>query len=175
MLQPDGSGVTVWALFFVVVFLRAQATYWVARVVTQQALDHTAPTTGIAARVHDWLEGRSAQHGIAALRRWGTIAVPLSFLTVGAQTVINAGAEVIRMPAWRYTAVMLPGCAAWAVVWSTIGMSAFYGALASGLSTGWGIAVAVAVVLAAGAAVGLLRRRRRGRSPGADGGVDVPR
>ncbi|KRF18006.1 hypothetical protein ASG90_05050 [Nocardioides sp. Soil797] len=159
--MPDGSGPTVWAIFFVVVFLRAQATYWLARWVTQQALDHTAPSTGLAHRLHAWLDGSSARRGMATLRRWGALAVPLSFLTIGAQTVINAGAGVIRMPAWRYTLVMIPGCAAWALVWTTIGMSAFYAAIGAGLSTGWGIAAAVAAVLVLGLAVGLLRRRRR--------------
>lgn len=164
MHLPEGSGFTVWLLFFVVVFLRAQATYWIARVLTQQTLDHTAPRRGIAHRLHAWLEGRSARRGVESLRRWGAIAVPLSFLTVGAQTVVNAGAGVIRMPAWRYTLVMLPGCAAWAVVWTTVGMSAFYAAIGSGLSTGWGIAAAVGAVLAAGVVVGLLRRTRRSRA-----------
>lgn len=161
MHLPDGSGPTVWALFFVVVFLRAQATYWLARWVTQQALEHTAPTKGLVLRLHTWLDGSSARRGIESLRRWGALAVPLSFLTIGAQTIVNAGAGVIRMPAWRYTLVMLPGCAAWALVWTTIGMSAFYAGVASGLSTGWGITVAVVVVLLLATSVGLLRRRRR--------------
>lgn len=164
MHLPDGSGPTVWAVFLVVVFLRAQATYWLARWLTQQALDHTRPTSGFAHRLHAWLDGSSARRGVDALRRWGTIAVPLSFLTVGAQTVVNAGAGVIRMPAWRYTLAMLPGCAAWALVWTTIGMSAFYAAVGSGLSTAWGIAATAVVVLAAAAFGGLLRRRRRTNS-----------
>lgn len=166
MPLPEDSGPTVWAIFFVVVFLRAQATYWLARWVTQQALDHTAPTGGPAHRLHAWLEGGSARRGIDSLRRWGALAVPLSFLTVGAQTVINAGAGVIRMPAWRYTLVMIPGCAAWALVWTTVGMSAFYAAIGTGLSTGWGVVAAVAVVLVVGLAAGMLRRgRRRARRP----------
>ncbi|KQY63666.1 MULTISPECIES: VTT domain-containing protein [unclassified Nocardioides] len=161
MHLPEGSGPTVWAVFFVVVFLRAQATYWIARAVTQQALDHTAPTHGFALKVHAWLDGTSARRGVDSLRRWGALAVPLSFLTIGAQTVVNAGAGVIRMPAWRYTLVMLPGCAAWALVWTTIGISAFYAAIGAGLSTEWGVVAAVVVVLAAGLGIGLLRRRAR--------------
>lgn len=162
MHLPDGSGPTVWLLFLVVVFLRAQATYWLARWITQQALDHTHPRKGVAHRLHGWLDGGSAQRGVDSLRRWGTVAVPLSFLTVGAQTVVNAGAGVIRMPAWRYTLAMLPGCAAWALVWTTIGMSAFYAAVGSGLTTGWGVVAAVVVVLAIGLGAGLARRHRRG-------------
>lgn len=159
----DGSGIRVWAFFFVVVLLRAQATYWVARVVTQQALDHTAPGSGWRLAVHRWLRGDSAARGLDLVRRWGLVAVPLSFLTVGAQTVVNAAAGVVRIPAGRYTLAMLPGCVAWAVVWTTIGLSAFYAALGAGLGSGWGVAAAVLTVVLAAGVVGLLRRRARGR------------
>lgn len=157
----EGSGFGVWAFFFVVVVLRAQATYWVARVVTQQALDHTAPPSGWRLAVHRWLSGDSAARGLELVRRWGLVAVPVSFLTVGAQTVVNAAAGVVRIPAGRYTLAMLPGCAAWAVVWTTIGLTAFYAALGAGLGSTWGIVAAVAAVLLVAALVGLLRRRRR--------------
>lgn len=156
-----GSGFGVWAFFFVVVLLRAQATYWVARVVTRQALDHTAPRSGWRRAVHRWLSGDSAAHGLALVRRWGLVAVPFSFLTVGAQTVVNAAAGVVRIPAGRYTLAMLPGCVAWALIWTTIGMSAFYAALGAGLGSGWGIVAAVVAVLVVAGLVGLLRRRRR--------------
>ncbi|MDT0202799.1 VTT domain-containing protein [Nocardioides sp. AE5] len=161
MEKPEGPLLAVWLLFLGIVFLRTQATYWIARVVTSQALSHTAPEHGWRASVHRWLEGTSARRGRDLVQRWGLIAVPLSFLTVGAQTVVNAAAGVIRMPAWQYTLVMIPGCMAWALVWTTIGMSAFYAAIAAGLTTGWGIAAALAAVLAVAAVVGWRRRRIR--------------
>jgi membrane protein DedA with SNARE-associated domain len=152
----------VWVVlfFFGVVVVRAQATYWIARVVTTQTLSHTHPRAGLRARVHAWLSGDSARRGFDLLRRWGAPAVTLSFLTIGAQTAVNAAAGVIRMPFNRYLLAMLPGCAAWAVVWSTIGLSAFYAAIASGVVTWWGAAlVALALCLLAGY---LLRRSRSG-------------
>lgn len=149
----------VWLFFFGVVVVRAQATYWIARVVTTQTLSHTHPRSGWRARVHAWLSGDSAQHGLDLLRRWGAPAVTLSFLTIGAQTAVNAAAGVIRMPFVRYLVAMLPGCAAWAVVWSTIGMSAFYAALAAGLATWWGVTLAALVVVAAVVGVVAVRRR----------------
>lgn len=163
MEPPQHPGLGVWALFFVIVFLRAQATYWLARVITQQALDRTAPTTGWRLAVHRWLTGDSAARGIDLVRRWGLIAVPVSFLTVGAQTVVNAGAGVVRIRPLHYTLAMIPGCMAWALVWTTIGMSAFYAALAVDLGTGWGIAIAVLVMLVVGVVLGLFRRRNRSR------------
>lgn len=163
MEPPQHPGLGVWALFLVVVFLRAQATYWIARVVTQQALDRTAPASGWTMAVHRWLSGDSAARGIDLVRRWGLIAVPVSFLTVGAQTVVNAGAGVVRIRPLHYTLAMIPGCMAWALVWTTIGMSAFYAALAVDLGTGWGIVFAVLAMLALGVVLGLLRRRNRSR------------
>jgi membrane protein DedA with SNARE-associated domain len=160
--RPDGPLAWVWLFFFCVVVLRAQATYWIARVVTTQALSHTRPRSGRRARVHAWLSGDSARGGIDRLQRWGAPAVTLSFLTIGAQTAVNAAAGVLRMPFRRYLLAMLPGCAAWATVWSTIGMSAFYAALAAGLTAWWGVAVAVLALAAV--ATGLAVRRSRKRS-----------
>jgi membrane protein DedA with SNARE-associated domain len=151
----------VWLLFFAVVFVRAQATYWIARLATTQVLDRTHPTDGWRARLHDWLAGGSAVRGAELVRRWGALAVTVSFLTIGAQTVVNAGAGVVRMPFARYVVAMVPGCAAWALVWTTVGMSAFYAAVGAGLTTGWGIVLAVLAV--AGVVVALLVLRRRSR------------
>ncbi|KAA1425070.1 hypothetical protein FE697_004090 [Mumia zhuanghuii] len=164
MERPDGPALEVWLFFFVVVFLRAQATYWIARVVTSQVLSHTHPTGGWRARVHAWLSGDSTQRGIDMLRRWGVIAVPVSFLTVGLQTVVNAGAGVIRMPFLHYLLAMLPGCAAWALVWTTVGMTAFYAAVGAGLTTGWGLVAAALTIVLVATAIALVRRRSRTRS-----------
>ncbi|WP_370617276.1 DedA family protein [Mumia sp. Pv 4-285] len=164
MERPDGPAFEVWLFFFVVVFLRAQATYWIARVVTSQVLSHTHPQSGWRARVHAWLSGDSTRRGIDLLRRWGVVAVPISFLTVGLQTVVNAGAGVIRMPFLRYLLAMLPGCAAWALVWTTVGMTAFYAAVGAGLTTGWGLVAAAAAIVLVAAGVAVVRRRARTRS-----------
>ncbi|QMW66652.1 VTT domain-containing protein [Mumia sp. ZJ1417] len=164
MDRPEGPAVTVWLFFFVVVFLRAQATYWIARVAAVQVLTRPHPTGGWRARTHDWLEGDSAQRGADVVRRWGALAVPVSFLTVGAQTVINAGAGVVQMPFMRYLLAMIPGCMVWALVWTTIGMSAFYAAVGAGLTTGWGIALAALTVVGVVAAVVVFRRRSRARA-----------
>lgn len=163
MDRPEGPAVTVWLFFFVVVFLRAQATYWIARVATVQVLTRTHPEGGWRSRAHGWLAGDSAQRGADVVRRWGALAVPFSFLTVGAQTVINAGAGIVRMPFPLYLAAMVPGCMAWALVWTTIGMSAFYAAVGAGLTTGWGLALAVVTVVAVVAAIAVRRRRSRSR------------
>ncbi|KHL15069.1 membrane protein DedA with SNARE-associated domain [Mumia flava] len=160
MERPEDPALGVWLFFFVVVVLRAQATYWIARFATVQVLDHTHPQSGWRARVHGWLSGERARAGLDLVQRWGVLAVPLSFLTVGAQTVVNAAAGMVRMPFARYLPAMLVGCAIWALVWTTIGLSAFYAALGAGLSTGWGLAVAVLALLTVVVVLAVLRRRR---------------
>ncbi|WP_036555431.1 VTT domain-containing protein [Nocardioides insulae] len=152
-----------WLFFFCVVLARAQATYWVARVVTNQTLLHTSPTTGWRARVHRWLSGETANRGLRLVQRWGAPAVTVSFLTVGAQTAVNAGAGVARMPFRRYLIAMVPGCAAWALVWTTIGLSAFYAALGREVTSWWGIVLLAAAAVAALAGIAVRRTTARTR------------
>ena len=68
---------------FVIVMLRANATYWLGR--------------GAAAGGRRWRksegEGSPAwQRARALVNRWGPIAVVLCFFTVGIQTAVNATA-----------------------------------------------------------------------------------
>ena len=55
--------------------------------------------------------------------RWGVLAVPMSFLTVGLQSFIQISAGVARMPLHRYAAATVVGAIAWAIVYTTIGMA----------------------------------------------------
>jgi hypothetical protein len=76
------------AALFVIVLVRAQATYWVARAVV----------TGAASRRWGrWLESPALKRASALLARYGAPAVTVSFLTVGLQTMINAAAGAARM------------------------------------------------------------------------------
>ncbi|NLF05029.1 MAG: hypothetical protein GX593_08555 [Actinomycetales bacterium] len=151
------------AALFGIVFLRTQAFYWLARGVA-------AGTVKIE-RVREWAESPGVQRALDRLHRWGAPVVTLSYLTVGFQTAVNVAAGLSRMPFWRYLLAMLPGCIAWAFVWGTVGLGAFYGALALAAGSPWVMAAAaLAVVALAVAAVILVRRRRAARS--GDGGED---
>ena len=76
------------AALFVIVLVRAQATYWLARAVV----------TGAASRRWGrWLESPALKRASALLARYGAPAVTVSFLTVGLQTMINAAAGAARM------------------------------------------------------------------------------
>ncbi len=56
-------------------------------------------------------------------RRWGVLAVPLSFLTVGLQSFIQLSAGVSQMPVRRYVPATAVGALAWAAIYTTVGMA----------------------------------------------------
>lgn len=143
------------ALLFVVAMLRGQATYWLARLVTGQALARSEPAGGWRARTHDWLSGASGSRGREIIRRHGALSVPFCYLTVGLQTVVLASAGVVRLPWPRFTLAQVFGALAWATVYSTVGLALWVAVL-----KGHPLLVAgAAVVVVAG--VVLLRRTRR--------------
>jgi putative membrane protein len=55
--------------------------------------------------------------------RWGVLAVPMSFLTIGLQSVIQISTGVTHMPLRHYAAATTVGAIAWAAVYTTIGMA----------------------------------------------------
>ena len=141
------------AVLFVIVLLRAQATYWLGRGLTAGTI-----RSGVGAAIERRLSGPGLARAATYLNRWGPFAVTLCFLTIGIQTLVNLAAGLTRMPFVIYTAAMVPGCVAWAFIYATIGMTAFYAAVAAAAGSLWGIAVLVAA--AAGITILVLRRRR---------------
>lgn len=124
----DALGWWAIAIFlFIVVFFRTQATYWAGRWVRSGATTLAAEPDKHPrlARVSARLSGPRLERGQALLDRWGFIAIPLSFLTVGVQTLVNAAAGYGRMRWDLYTLVMLPGCALWVGAYFAVGASAY--------------------------------------------------
>ena len=107
--------VVVGALF-VIVMLRANATYWLGRAIIAG--------TGRSrwARI---LDTRAYRVGSSWLNRWGAPAVALSFLTVGVQTMVNLSAGVTRMPLRRYLPSVTVGSVIWAFLYGTVGFAGF--------------------------------------------------
>jgi membrane protein DedA with SNARE-associated domain len=139
------------AVLFLIVLLRAQATYWLARAVAAGVL-HT--------RLAEKLTGPKTTKAVESLNRWGLPLVTVSFLTVGLQTVVNAGAGLIRMPWIRYTVAMVIGCIAWAAIYATVGIAAFEASLALFAHSPWALAAVLAAIIGIVIAVVILRRRR---------------
>lgn len=121
------SGPLLFIFLLIVVFCRAQTTYWLGRAAAAGLLSGVN-AKGIRGAVGRWFNGPIPQKGVKILNKWGIIIIPLCFLTVGIQTAVNAGAGILRMPWSKYTIAMLPGCVAWAFIYA-------FGALALWLAT----------------------------------------
>lgn len=123
-----------WLALFGIVLLRAGSTFAIGRLIASGAARGREP----GARLAD---------AMARVDRWGPPAVTFSFLTVGAQTVINLAAGLCRMTVPRYLLGLVPGAALWATIWTTIGAGVVGAVTAGGTS-------AVVVLLVAAALLG---------------------
>jgi membrane protein DedA with SNARE-associated domain len=142
------------AVLFLIVLARAQATYWIARGVSTGAM-HT--------RLADRLSGPKISRAITEINRWGPPVVTVSFLTVGFQTVANAAAGLVRMPWVRYTVAMLIGCVAWALIYATVGIAAVEAAMALAARSPWALVAVIAALIGVAAIVITVVSRRRKR------------
>ncbi|GAB3250992.1 DedA family protein [Arthrobacter pigmenti] len=153
-------GLAVSALF-VIVMLRANATYWAGRGIA---------AGGRRTRLVRRLDSPGMRRAEAIIARWGAPAVALCFLTVGIQTAINATAGIGRMPLRRYLPAVIVGSALWAVLYATVGLAVLNAWLAAVAGSPLGIALMAVSAGVIGGMV-LLRRLRRRHGRTDDGGV----
>jgi membrane protein DedA with SNARE-associated domain len=104
------------SILFLVILLRANATYWLGR-----AANAGANRT----RLQRMLESSAYRRARELVVRWGAPVITVSFLTIGLQTLINLAAGVIRMPYRRYLPAMLIGGVLWAFLYATFGFVSF--------------------------------------------------
>lgn len=100
------------ATLFVIVMIRANATYWIARGVRAGAGK---------SRFRLRLDRDAMPRAERLVARWGAGAVALSFATIGLQTAINATAGAMRMPLRRYLPAVVVGSLIWATIYSALG------------------------------------------------------
>lgn len=93
------------------------------------------------------------------INRWGVIAVPLCFLTVGLQTAVIITTGFTKMPLRRWVPAMLLGTLMWACIYTTIGFAIL---AALGLEP-WMFPLALAIVITVLVIVTQLRERRINR------------
>ena len=136
-----------WLTLFGIVLLRAGATYGIGRAVAAGMLHRRPPGPGVR-RAMDRVE------------QWGPPVVTASFLTVGAQTVVNAAAGLVAMTFQRYLLGLVPGAAIWAAIWSTIGAGIFVAATRAGSNRDEAIVLAIVTVVLV-VAVGVVAQRTR--------------
>ena len=142
------------AALFVIVMLRANATYWLGR--------------GAAAGGRRWRkaegEGSPAwQRARDLVNRWGPIAVVLCFFTVGIQTAVNATAGVTRMPLRRYLPAVTLGSIVWATIYATVGLAAARAWLAAAARSPVGATLAAVALVAVVVTIVVVHRRRARR------------
>ena len=93
------------------------------------------------------------------INRWGVIAVPLCFLTVGLQTAVIITTGFTKMPLRRWVPAMLLGTFMWACIYTTIGFAIL---AALGLEP-WMFPLALALVITVLVIAAQLRERRINR------------
>jgi membrane protein DedA with SNARE-associated domain len=138
------------AALFVVVMLRAGATYAIGRA-AQEGVRRSR-----LARLMSRPRFARMQQLVA---RWGAPVVIASFLTVGIQTLVNLAAGVMRMPLRRYVPALIVGSILWAFLYATVGFATF---------TAWrqvyelspAVAIVLLVALLAGLAVYIIWQLR---------------
>ncbi len=143
----EGLGWWAVALFLLfVVFTRAQATYWLGRWARRGADAAAVSERPRAVALANKLSGPRADSARRFLEKWGPIGLPLSFLTIGFQTMVNITAGYVRMRWDIYTIAMIPGCIAWAAIYSTLGFTLFE-AFAASPWLGAGVIVAIVALV----------------------------
>ena len=104
------------AALFVVVMVRAGATYAIGR----------AAEEGVRRSRFSRAMSRPRFAKMQQLvARWGVPVVIVSFLTVGIQTLVNLAAGVLRMPLRRYVPALIVGSIMWAFLYATVGFATF--------------------------------------------------
>ena len=149
-LTWDAPYLVIVGALFMIVFLRANGTYWLGRLISRGA-ERT--------RARRMMETPGYQRAVQRLNQWGPPVVSVSFLTIGFQTMVNLAAGVTRMPLRRYLPAVTVGCIIWAFMYSTVGFIGWAAVVKL-----WEISplavLALAVVLSVGIGIALARRDR---------------
>lgn len=154
------EGIWFFVFLFMVVLLRAQTTYWLARAAASGAVLATG-RQGFLGAVARWFDGPVPRKGAAMLDKWGVIVIPLCFLTVGIQTAVNASAGLVRMRWSTYTIAMIPGCVLWALLYGLGTLAVFAAAIRAVAGSPWGWAGLALIVALIAAKIVWGRRKRR--------------
>jgi membrane protein DedA with SNARE-associated domain len=101
------------AAMFVIVFLRAGATYLLGR---------AAAAGAERTRIVRMMRSPGYRRATRLTNEYGAPLVAFSFLTVGFQTLANLAAGATRMPLHRYLPALLVGGVMWALLYSAIGV-----------------------------------------------------
>lgn len=124
------------------------------------SLGRAATTTGSrrSDRVRGFMGTAVYRRAQRLVNRWGVLAVPACFLTVGLQTAVILTTAVTGMPLRRWIPAMLVGTLIWGVVYGTVGMAVVW----AWLEQPWVVAPLVVVLLVVLGRAARTRCRARG-------------
>ena len=161
MPQPGDSApfVELFVFFLTIVFVRTQITYWLARAVANQTMKRTHDPHSLLTRSTRWMHGPRTTHGMVTVRRWGPLAVFLSFFATGTKTILNAAAGLIRMPFGIYLPAMVLGCIAHSLIYSLVGWAAWVAAVQAAAGSPLGLALFILALITIIAVIIMKRRR----------------
>ena len=112
-------------------------------------------------RIREAMDTPIYQRATAFVNRWGVLAVPLCFLTVGFQTAVIITTGFTKMPLRRWVPAMLVGTFIWAVIYTTVGFAVL---AALGLQP-WMLPVALAVIVLLSLGISKVRELITDRKP----------
>ena len=144
-----------WVFMFILGTLRGQGTYWIGRGASSAAthIGSDNDTQSKWAKIKAWLNSDKTKTGRTLIHKAGVVAVPLSYLTVGLQTAVLAGAGLVRIQWWKFTLAQIPGAMAWATIYSGVGLAGWSAIMAlftgNGAVTAFVLVIIAAVVIAA--------------------------
>lgn len=113
----------IFIILAIAVWIRGHVVYSVFRAATEFTLKHSKPKNPFLAKIHKKLSDGSADYGVRIIQKWGLIAVPLAYLTIGIQTAVLGGAGVLKINRLKFGLAQIPGCLAWSAIYSTIGFT----------------------------------------------------
>ncbi|MBR5951209.1 MAG: VTT domain-containing protein [Actinomycetaceae bacterium] len=117
--------------FFVTgVAMRSQCFYWLGRYGNHALGNAQQPDDGFKLKVWEKIHDPKTEEMKSLINRRGIIIIPLSFLTIAIQSVINFSAGLTAMPWPRYTLAAIPGWFVWAAIYSSAGFFALKATIA---------------------------------------------
>ncbi|WP_018022625.1 DedA family protein [Corynebacterium doosanense] len=150
----------IWVLLYLGATFRGQATYWIGRGVRSGALRGSAGP-GWWRRTRDRINQMDTRRARQLLDTIGPLAIPLAYLTVGLQSAIIITAGLTHLGWARFSIAQVPGAAAWATIYSTIGFAAWAGMISALAGDWWPLAVLIVALIAVGAVIAFRRRGRQ--------------
>lgn len=142
------------AALFVIVMLRANATYWLGR---------GGAAGARRTRLVALMESPRYLCAAEQIDRYGAPVIAVSFLTIGFQTLANLAAGATGMKQRHYLPAVTIGCIAWAFLYATLGTVGvdLFGRL---FAVSPALAISLGVLLAGGITgyvIWQVRRRQR--------------